>query len=324
MGKGTGKRTGRWLAGVGAVLVVALGTGLGVAFGGTAGADSHGHGRGRDPQASGVDGRDLAVLPGTDYLALGDSVAFGYREPTTVPAPNYQDAASFVGYPEDVAAALHLKVTNASCPGETSSSFIDASAESNGCENHVSSTGQVEPGGYRTLYPLHVAYQGSQLAFALHFLKTHRDTRLVTLAIGANDGFICQDTTPDHCTTPSELDPVLARITKNVGIILRDIRDEAHYRGQIVIVNYYSLDSANPLDNAATAALNGAMDAGAKPYDVEIAHGHALFAADSTYSKDDECTAGLLTQLSTGGCGVHPSPAGQSVLAQAVEEAVHL
>src|ERR1700683_5342264 len=53
------------------------------------------------------------------HLALGDSVAFGYVPPQAVPAPNYSDARSFVGYPEDVARALHIPVSNASCPGET-------------------------------------------------------------------------------------------------------------------------------------------------------------------------------------------------------------
>jgi hypothetical protein len=38
------------------------------------------------------------------YLALGDSVAFGYVPPDAVPAPNYFDPSSFVGYPEDGAA----------------------------------------------------------------------------------------------------------------------------------------------------------------------------------------------------------------------------
>jgi hypothetical protein len=44
------------------------------------------------------------------YLALGDSVAFGYVPPQAVPAPDYFDPRSFVGYPEDVARALHLRV----------------------------------------------------------------------------------------------------------------------------------------------------------------------------------------------------------------------
>ena len=38
-----------------------------------------------------------------DYLALGDSIAFGYR-----PAPwaDYRNAANFAAYPEDLAAAI--------------------------------------------------------------------------------------------------------------------------------------------------------------------------------------------------------------------------
>src|ERR1700692_2390125 len=61
--------------------------------------------------------------PNGTYLALGDSVAFGYAPPQAVPAPNYANAGSFVGYPEDVAELLGERVSNASCPGETSTSM---------------------------------------------------------------------------------------------------------------------------------------------------------------------------------------------------------
>jgi len=88
------------------------------------------------------------------YLALGDSVAFGYVPPEAVPAPNYRSANSFVGYPEDVGQALRLGVWNASCPGETTASMLVAGAQSNGCENSPGS-----PVGYRTQFPLHVQYQ---------------------------------------------------------------------------------------------------------------------------------------------------------------------
>ena len=76
-----------------------------------------------------------SITKGSTYLALGDSVTFGYEEKQVVPAPNYSDASSFIGYPELLGSALHLKVVNAACPGETSSSLIDATAQSNGCEN---------------------------------------------------------------------------------------------------------------------------------------------------------------------------------------------
>jgi len=67
------------------------------------------------------------------YLALGDSVAFGYVPPQAVPAPNYRSAHSFVGYPEDVAQALRVRVWNASCPGETTASMLTPGAPSDRC-----------------------------------------------------------------------------------------------------------------------------------------------------------------------------------------------
>ncbi|MGH3235351.1 MAG: hypothetical protein ACRDOH_19305, partial [Streptosporangiaceae bacterium] len=91
------------------------------------------------------------------YLALGDSVAFGYVPPQAVQAPNYFDPRSFVGYPEDGARALHIRVSNASCPGETTASFLAPGAPGNGCENSPGSSA-----GYRTEYPLHVPYRGTQ------------------------------------------------------------------------------------------------------------------------------------------------------------------
>jgi hypothetical protein len=64
------------------------------------------------------------------------------------------------------------------------------------------------------------------------------------------------------------------------------------------------------------------MDRGAKPFNVHIANGYAAFKNAAEHSGGDSCTAGLLTQLSSGGCGVHPSVAGQAVLALAVERVI--
>jgi len=58
------------------------------------------------------------------YLALGDSVAFGFVPADAVPAPKYFDAHSFVGYPEFLAQQLNERVSNASCPGETTASML--------------------------------------------------------------------------------------------------------------------------------------------------------------------------------------------------------
>jgi lysophospholipase L1-like esterase len=256
-----------------------------------------------------------AVTRGSDYLALGDSVAFGFRDPSTTPPPNYFHPTSFTGYPEDVGGALGLHVANAACPGETSLSLIYSGVQSNDCENL--------PGGgpgYRSSYPLHVRYTGTQLQYALTYLRAHKQTRLVTLMIGENDTILCQNITSDQCA--SETDSVMAQISSDVGVILKSIRHGARYLGQIVIENYYSLDYSNAADNTASQTLNATMDAAALPYDVTIADGYGAFEAAAAQSGGNTCTAGLLTQLSGGGCGVHPSLAGQAVLALAVEQAI--
>jgi lysophospholipase L1-like esterase len=256
-----------------------------------------------------------ALLPGTRYLALGDSVTFGYKESTVVPKPDYRDQGSFLGYPEHLAASTGAIVTNPSCPGETTASLINDTAQSNGCENTPKG-----PVGYRTLFPLHVKYKGSQLAFALAFLHAHGNVRLVSLMIGANDLFICEETTADACAGTAERTAVLRRITHNVHRILAAIRNKAHYRGRLVIVNYYSLNSASAAVTGFSKALNAAQDAGAAPFHVTFANGYGEFQRATQDFAGDTCAAGLLTQWLTPkvACGVHPSFAGQALLAEAV------
>lgn len=264
--------------------------------------------------------RNLPVVPGSQYLALGDSVTFGYMESAVTPTPNYNDAASFLGYPEQLAAALHLRVANAACPGETSSSLINANGPSLACEN----TPTGSSAHYRFNFPLHVKYAGSQLAYALSYLHSHHNVRLVSLMIGANDFFRCEETTKDACASASEFSAFKATLTKNVHTILSAIRNRAHYRGQIVLVNYYSLNYNSATGNAQSQAGNAAEDAGGKSFHVEIADGYGAFEAASAHSGEDPCTAGLLTQLGGGKCGIHPSYAGQVLLAHAVEKAIKL
>ena len=167
---------------------------------------------------------------------------------------------------------------------------------------------------------MHVSYHGTQLDFAIRYLNRHPGTRLVSLMIGANDAFLCQETTKDACA--SELPQVIKHISANVAKILSAIRHDGHYSGQLILLNYYSLDYSSPTDNAGSMALNTAMDHAAKKYRAAIADGYGAFHAAALQSGGNSCTAGLLTQLTGGGCGVHPSLAGQAVLALAVEKAI--
>jgi lysophospholipase L1-like esterase len=257
------------------------------------------------------------VKRGSLYLALGDSVTFGYEEAQVVPPPNYRNAASFLGYPEQLGAALHLRVINAACPGETSSSLINASAQSNGCENGTPA--------YRKLFPLHVRYTGAQLAYGLAFLRTHPSVRLVSLMIGANDLLICQKVTHDACKSSTELNAALAKIAGNVRRILSAVRNKAHYKGQLAIVNYYSLNYASSYLSGISSALNKTADTAAKPFHVVFANGYGELKAAAFHFGGDTCGAGLLTQLGhPGKCGIHPSYAGQALLAQALEKVIQL
>jgi lysophospholipase L1-like esterase len=248
------------------------------------------------------------------YLALGDSVAFGYVPPQAVPAPNYSDPRSFVGYPEDVARALHLPVSNASCPGETTASFLVPGAASNGCENSPGSSV-----GYRTEYPLHVQYRGTQMQYALRYLAVHRDTRLVTIDIGANDVFLCEETTTDGCTSTAELAAVLQEIAANLTTIYTQIRDVAHYHGLLVALTYYSLSYA-PGQVAGTEALDSVIASVTEKFGGKVADGFAAFEGPSAAFGGSACAAGLLIKLPDGTCNIHPSPAGHLLLAQAIED----
>lgn len=254
------------------------------------------------------------VTSGSSYLALGDSVPFGYREQNSIPTPDYTNPQSFTGYPEMVAQALKLKLTNAACPGETTSSFLNTSKPSNGCED-----------AYRKIPgSLKAPYKRSQMAFALRFLNHHPNTRLVTVMLGANDGLLCINNTPDHCTNPTEMAAVLNTIAKNMTTILGNIRSAGHYSGQLVVVNYYSLDYRSPQQNQLAQFLNATVDKVAKHFGARLAGTYKAFKAASDPAGGDNCAAGLFTFLNGGGCGIHPSLGGQALIANAVETKVRL
>jgi lysophospholipase L1-like esterase len=241
------------------------------------------------------------------YLALGDSVPFGYRGGATA---EFSDADNFVGYPELVGEELGLEVVNASCPGETTASFLDASAQSNGCQNTLQSSF-----GYRKAYPVHVQYDSfdqSQLNFAVEELQENDDIELVTLQIGANDAFVCQQTTPTGCSGAADLQGLAQTVQTNLGTILSTLRQEAGYDGQIVVVTYYALDYDDAF-GMATGALGGQIAQLAATYDADVADGYAAFQPPAAEAGGDSIAAGLVLPND-----VHPTEEGQQLLADAV------
>jgi len=247
------------------------------------------------------------------YLALGDSVPFGYYnapyDQVTQPqlyAHFYSDPSRFRSYADDVAADQHLKLVNASCPGETTGSFINTTTDVFKCEG---------PNGYRTNFPLHVQYPGSQLAFAEQFLKTTPNVQLVTLQIGANDLFLCQVTTADQCASSAEVQATVAKAARNLDQILKALRATG-YRGQVDVVDYYSVNYADPVQTVPIEALDRAIDTTALAnHDTVVSGFNAFRSIAWVKGGGDSRKAGLVRPAPD----VHPTPFGHRVLATAVE-----
>jgi lysophospholipase L1-like esterase len=257
----------------------------------------------------------LVQAPPAPYLALGDSVAFGYlANPPTPPAGGsaYKNAANFVGYPTYVGNFLDLNTTNASCPGETSGSFIDVKAADNGCRV------------YRSSYPLHVSYPGqSQLQYAVAFLKAHPTTELVTIGTGANDGLLvieqCGGLANTACIN-SKIGPALTSLSANLTTIVQDIRG-AGFNGTLDLVNFYSLNYANTNETQLVQQLDNAIATVATANHLGLADAFTAFQAAANRVGGNTCTTGLLAPGSSalGNCDLHPSLTGQQLLATTVE-----
>lgn len=248
-----------------------------------------------------------ATSEGHSYLALGDSVSFGFN-----PLVDARNIKNFTGWPEIVAQRLNIEDVNTACPGEATGGFISLTGTDNVCR----------PYRFFFNFPLHVAYSGAQLAFATNYLSTHPRTRLVTLMLGANDIFRfqkdCAMTPKPGPTCALGLLGVLGVMQANLNTIFGAIRATG-YTGLIVALTYYSLDYR---DESGAKALNAPMIAAAAAHGVVVADGLGAWRATANAAGGSSCAAGLLIPLPSGGCDVHPTPKGRDLLAGAVIDAI--
>ncbi len=257
-----------------------------------------------------------ATSEGHGYLALGDSVSFGYS-----PVVDPTHIANFTGWPEIVAQRLNIEDANAACPGEATGGFLSlTSTDDNGCQ----------PWRFVLHLPLHVEYAGTQMDFAVTYLRNNPRTRLVTLMIGANDAFhlqnVCAAANPDDKAAAAAcvnagLPGVLATIAQNLATIFATLR-AAGYTGLIVALTYYALNYGDPVSVGESEALNSVMTAVAPNFGVLIASGFAAWQPVAEQFGGDSCAAGLLIRLTPTKCDVHPTPAGRDLLAAAVVKAI--
>jgi lysophospholipase L1-like esterase len=188
-----------------------------------------------------------AASIGNTYLALGDSLAYGYHAAQfkhELETKGYVEPSTFdEGYVDDFAAALkifnpHLRVINDGCPGETTETFINGSGVSGYCAGGPTGT----PFPYAFLHHSYAPY-GSQLADALAILKENPKVSPITLDIGANDALQFLASTcgfPASFTcTPAQVEAEFAHIAGNVYSILTQLRAAAP-NAQIVLIGLYN------------------------------------------------------------------------------------
>ena len=220
------------------------------------------------------------VPKNTRYLALGDSIAFGYNPLVT---PGNLD--KYVGYPEIVSDALHRKVANASCFGESSGSFLVLGAPDTGCAQ------------WRAALPLKVSYSGTQMQYALAYLQADlKKTDLITIDIGVNDlGVLLASCNYNLTCAYAGLPGTLTAYAQNLAIIFEGIR-KAGYTGPIVAVTPYAVNYNDSVEVNGIIALDGVLAQVASAYDVQVADAFSAFFAADVPSGGYSCAAGLLDQ----------------------------
>lgn len=243
-----------------------------------------------------------APVSGGLYLALGDSVPFGYSPLVKRPA----DPSRYVGYPELIGRATGLTVTNLSCPGQASGGMNALSGEDNGCFR------------FRRIADLHVDYPGSQLSAAVAFLRKHPRTQAVTVMLGGNDLFLCQ-AKPNGCDL-TEFEATLEAYKANLAVTFAALRRV--YSGRIVVVGYYSTDYNDSLTTLAVQVANFWAAWIAGEYGGTYADGFTVFKDAAAAAGGDTCKAGLLIVTPSSGCDVHLSPKGARLMARTVRAAI--
>jgi len=232
------------------------------------------------------------------YLALGDSLAYGYQEAKFVgeAMTGHIDPATFPGYAGDFATMLRevrpeIQTVNYGCPGETTASYFT------GC-----SFSAVQH------FPLHNPYTGSQEAAALGFLEAHPgQVSPITLDNGANDVTPCLALPdPTNCLLIS-----IAAVGANLDKALGELRAAAP-NAEIIVMQYYDpFAFGQPATIGITELLNRAIAKAAARHGARLAD--ALTPFNLTPPQPATlCGLGPFCPLSD----VHPNDAGYAVIAE--------
>jgi lysophospholipase L1-like esterase len=276
-----------------------------------------------------------AANVGSTYLALGDSLAYGFHQAQfEAQYPAIKPATFNDGYVDDFGAALKLfhpslQIINDGCPGETTETMIKGSEIPFYCAGGP--TGTPWPDVW-----LHHPYPagGSQLADALAILAANHNVSPITLDIGANDLIqfdrsVCGFPAKFTCTE-AQVGAEIAHIATNVYLILAQLRAAAPH-AQMVLMGIYNafptVVKPEGTGDRAIAAFNAAeASAAAKVPGTSFANPLPLFnpsVITGGPETGDIPTICAFTAMCPGGvynpaspkADIHPSKLGYAVLA---------
>jgi lysophospholipase L1-like esterase len=248
--------------------------------------------------ASGTSQRPVYQSPQSYYLALGDSIAYGFQ-PTKANAP---PSAINTGYVDLFAARLRklsakVKVVNYGCPGESTVTFARG-----GCD-------WLKHGG-----KLHDAFRGSQLEAATAFLRAHAGkVSPITVTLWGTD-------VPLPLSQSAKRAPrAIASFASRFSAILRQLRAAAP-TAEIIVTGAWNPEAdrvarAEPLYRSLNAAIKRAATASR----ARVAN---MFAAlnGSGNVKNQQARLCRLTFICSKG-DPHPTNAGYRAMADAFMKA---
>jgi lysophospholipase L1-like esterase len=245
------------------------------------------------------------------YLALGDSLAFGFEQAKFVgelQTGTYNPASFDTGYVDHFAAMLRtvdpgISTVNYGCPGETTTSFI-----SGPCAYEVVGT----PSFRIPPLPLHAGYTGSQQAAALAFLQAHPgQVSPITLDDGANDLTACIGQ-PASCVAAT-LQQIGTNLDRSLGALRAAAPDS-----EIIVMQYY-----NPyyvVDNTSdsqSTALNDVIAAAAVKHRARLANAFPVINHNPLFPNDEFASVCAFTGMCfpLPGGDVHANDAGYALIA---------
>jgi lysophospholipase L1-like esterase len=238
------------------------------------------------------------------YLALGDSLAFGFQfVKFNANFPSVRAAIFSTGYVDALAGMLQeirpsVTTVNYGCTGETSLTFIQG-----GCIYTAAG------------FPLHDPHDGPQLSAALKFLHAHRgQVSPITINLGTNDlnelRTLCGgDVSCYFANGPAVVD----NIATNLNYILSQLRAAAPDAEIITFTNYDVASLFDPRFLPLTEAFNSVVISTAAASSVRVADVFGAF----NYGPQPT-TLCALTFVCTPLQDSHPTDLGYEVIARQI------